>query len=72
MDTLLFVLIAFYGVADAPPLWRLIWSSYLFKLLTEVVLLPLTCAAVNALKRAEQEDYFDRQTNFNPFASSRA
>jgi hypothetical protein len=35
------------------------------------VLLALTYAAVNALKCAEQQDSFDRQTNFNPFASWR-
>jgi hypothetical protein len=28
---------------------------------------PLTYEVVGFLKRAEQEDYFDRQTDFNPF-----
>lgn len=70
VDTVLFVLIAFYGLADAPPLLTVIISNYVFKLLVEVVLLPVTYAIVNALKRAEHEDYYDRATNFNPFALS--
>lgn len=67
VDTILFVLIAFAGVAGAPPLLTLIVSNYVFKLAVEALLLPLTYAVVNLLKQAEQEDYFDRQTSFNPF-----
>lgn len=69
-DTVLFVLIAFYGLADAPPLLTVIISNYIFKLLVEVALLPVTYVIVNGLKRAEDEDYYDRSTNFNPFALS--
>lgn len=72
VDTLLFVVIAFAGVADAPPLLTLILSNYVFKLVVEAVLLPVTYGAVNLLKRVEQEDYFDRQTNFNPFLLSQS
>lgn len=72
VDTLLFVVIAFVGVADAPPLLTLILSNYVFKLAVEAVLLPVTYGVVNLLKRAEQEDYFDRQTNFNPFLLSQS
>lgn len=70
VDTVLFVLIAFWGVTDAPPLGEVIVSNYVFKLAVEIVLLPLTYRIVNALKRAEHEDYYDRGTNFNPFALS--
>jgi hypothetical protein len=28
---------------------------------------PVTYAVVNFLKRAEHEDVYDRETNFNPF-----
>ncbi|MEI7495064.1 MAG: VUT family protein, partial [Betaproteobacteria bacterium] len=31
---------------------------------------PLTYAVVNYLKRKENEDYFDRDTNFTPFKTS--
>ena len=68
VDTVLFVVVAFAFVPDAPPLRTLIVSNYVFKLLVEVVLLPLTYVVVNWLKRVENEDYYDRQTNFNPFA----
>jgi len=68
VDTVLFVVIAFVGVPDAPSLLTLMVSNYVFKLLVEVVLLPLTYVVVNALKQSEHEDAFDRSVNFNPFA----
>ena len=40
----------------------------MFKVLFEVVATPVTYAVVNRLKRAEGEDYYDRDTNFSPFA----
>jgi uncharacterized PurR-regulated membrane protein YhhQ (DUF165 family) len=42
-------------------------SNYLLKVLWEVLATPLTYRVVAALKRAENEDYYDRNTNFNPF-----
>ena len=42
-------------------------GNYFIKVLWEVFVTPLTYAIVNSLKRAEREDYFDRDTNFNPF-----
>jgi hypothetical protein len=29
---------------------------------------PVTYVVVDRLKKAEGEDYYDRETNFNPFA----
>ena len=37
-------------------------------MLVEVVMLPLTVRIVKALKRAEAENYYDRNTNFTPFS----
>jgi len=34
----------------------------------EIAFLPVTTRIVTALKRAEQEDHYDRDTNFSPFA----
>ena len=31
-------------------------------------MLPLTVRIVKALKKAEAEDYYDRNTNFTPFS----
>ena len=43
-------------------------SQWIAKVGVEVVLTPVTYKIVGALKRAEQEDYFDRDTNFSPFS----
>ncbi|MBK9796898.1 MAG: queuosine precursor transporter [Holophagaceae bacterium] len=42
-------------------------SGYLFKVLYEAVVTPLTYAAVAFLKRSEGVDVFDEGTNFSPF-----
>jgi hypothetical protein len=49
-------------------MFRLIVSGYLFKVAYEVLATPLTYWVVNSLKRTEGVNFFDRQTNFNPFA----
>jgi len=33
----------------------------------EALMTPVTYLVVSALKRAESEDFYDRNTNFNPF-----
>ncbi len=68
LDTALFLLIAFYGVWDNSLLWTVFVSNYVFKVGIEVLFTPLTYTVVGFLKRAEQEDYYDRNTNFNPFS----
>lgn len=68
LDTGLFLLIAFYGVWDNALLWTVFVSNYVFKVGVEALFTPLTYAIVGFLKRAEREDYYDRDTNFNPFA----
>jgi len=40
----------------------------LFKVIFEVVATPFTYWIVNSLKRSENEDYYDRETDFNPMA----
>lgn len=68
VDTIVVILIAFWGVQSAGQMVRLIISSYLFKVVYEVLATPLTYLVVGWLKRAEGIDAFDRGTNFNPFA----
>jgi hypothetical protein len=68
VDTLLFVIIAFAGVLPTSLLAAVIVSNYVFKTLVEVVATPLTYKAVAYLKRTEHEDYYDCDTDFNPFA----
>jgi len=67
IDTLVFVLVAFYGVWPNPLLLTVIASNYVFKCGVEVLVTPLTYRVINGLKRAEQEDYYDHDTDFNPF-----
>src|SRR3972149_3865565 len=43
-------------------------TNYIFKVGIEVLMTPVTYRIVNALKRAEKEDYYDTQTRFTPFA----
>jgi uncharacterized PurR-regulated membrane protein YhhQ (DUF165 family) len=42
-------------------------SNYLFKTGLEVAATPVTYAVVRWLKAAEQEDYYDYDTDFSPF-----
>ncbi len=66
VDTSVFLLIAFYGVFDNATLWTVFVSNYVFKVGVEVAFTPITYQVVNYLKRAENTDVFDRDTNFNP------
>jgi len=67
-DSFVFSLIAFTGVLPLAGVFNLMVTIYVFKVLFEVVATPLTYKTVNFLKRAESEDYYDRGTDFNPFA----
>jgi hypothetical protein len=67
-DSAIFISIAFWGILPLSDLVQAILSQWSLKVLYEIVVTPLTYIIVNRLKRAEQEDYFDRETNFNPIA----
>jgi len=69
VDTLFFVLIAFAGTIPGNTLMAVIVSNYIFKVGFEVAATPLTYLIVGNLKKAEQIDVYDYQTNFNPFAA---
>ncbi len=65
-DSVVFLTVAFFGVVPGGDLGQLILSQWLFKVAYEVVATPFTYLIVNALKKAEREDYYDRETNFSP------
>jgi uncharacterized integral membrane protein (TIGR00697 family) len=67
VDTALLILIAFGGREAWGTIGSLVFWGYLTKVIYEAVLTPLTYAVVNALKRSEGVEVFDRDTNFNPF-----
>ena len=70
VDTTVVVLIAFWGRAPGRTLTALILSSYIAKVVYEVLATPLTYAIVGWLKRTEGIDHFDRDVSFNPFTLS--
>jgi uncharacterized integral membrane protein (TIGR00697 family) len=70
VDTLTFFIVAsLFNVFKWADFGSLVLTNYLFKVFIEVVMTPVTYRIVNHLKRVENEDYYDRDTNFNPFAA---
>jgi uncharacterized integral membrane protein (TIGR00697 family) len=70
VDSALFYPLAFYGSGLIPNelLPTVMLAQFVAKVLVEVLLTPVTYRVVAFLKRAEQEDYYDVRTDFNPFA----
>jgi len=67
VDSLIFTLIAsLFGVFPWEVFASLVLTNYIFKVLVEAVFTPITYKIVNGLKKAENEDYYDRDTRFNP------
>jgi uncharacterized integral membrane protein (TIGR00697 family) len=66
-NTALFYAIALYGVLPDKILLESIITGWLLKCVVEVVLIPVTYWVVARLKEIERVDFFDTNTNFNPF-----
>lgn len=67
-DSLIFYPVAFLGVWSNEQVISVMIGNYLIKVLWEVFATPFTYLIVGFLKRAEHEDHFDRDTDFNPFS----
>ena len=67
VDSGLFYVIAFYGLWPDEQVLKVALAQYALKTGWEVVMTPVTYRVVHFLKRHEQEDWYDRHTNFNPF-----
>jgi uncharacterized integral membrane protein (TIGR00697 family) len=68
VDTVMFVVVASaFGVFPWSLFLTLTLTNYIFKCGVEALMTPVTYFVVDALKKAEHEDYYDRNTNFNPF-----
>ena len=67
VDSMLFQVLAFAGVWPAALLVRVIIWNFIIKVGYEALATPITYTIVGALKKSEQEDYYDHGTNFNPF-----
>lgn len=68
VDTVLFYPAAFWGVWSTDLLLTVMMSNYIIKVAWETIVTPVTYLVVGFLKRAEHEDYFDRDTDFTPFS----
>jgi uncharacterized integral membrane protein (TIGR00697 family) len=68
VDSALFYTIAFAGLWPTSNLITVTVTQYVLKSGWEVLATPATYWIVGALKRAEQEDYYDRNTDFTPFS----
>ncbi len=68
VDTIVFVGIAsLFKVFPWSLFLTLTLTNYIFKVGIEGLMTPVTYSVVNKLKHVENEDYYDRDTNFNPF-----
>ena len=65
----MFYPLAFYGgnIIANEALPALMLAQFVMKVGVEVVFTPVTYKIVGALKKAENEDYYDRNTDFSPF-----
>ncbi|MEK7584444.1 MAG: queuosine precursor transporter [Patescibacteria group bacterium] len=66
-NTILFYTIALYAVLPSNLLVNSILSGWLIKVAVEIIFTPLTYAVVGKLKKLESEDFYDKDTDFNPF-----
>lgn len=69
VDTVMFVPLAFWntGIIPNDKIPLVTGAQIIAKILVEVAFTPLVYWVVAFLKRAENEDYYDRHTDFNPF-----
>lgn len=67
VDTSLFFVIAFWGIWPQEQLIAVTITQYLFKTTWEALMTPVTYKVVGFLKRVENEDHYDRDTDFTPF-----
>jgi hypothetical protein len=69
VDSMIFYPLAFYGTGIIPndKLPTVMLVQFVTKVGVEVVFTPVTYWIVGRLKRAENEDYYDRETKFTPF-----
>ena len=67
-DTGLFVFIAFLGMFPIFTLFAIAISNYIFKVLIEALMTPVTYKVVGYLKKSDEIDAFDSGISYNPFS----
>lgn len=68
VDSIIFYPVAFYGFWPNELVIQVMITNYILKVSWEVIATPLTYRFIHWLKRKENEDYFDKNTNFTPFS----
>ena len=68
VDSLIFYPVAFYGKWSNEGLVSVILFNFIFKITVEALMTPATYFVIGRLKRLENEDHYDRETNFSPFS----
>jgi hypothetical protein len=69
IDTVIFVPLAFWntGIIPNDKIPLVIGAQIIAKVLVEIAFTPVVYKVVAFLKQAEHEDYYDKDTDFNPF-----
>lgn len=67
VDTIVFCLVAFGGIISANEMTVYILVGWTFKTLVEVIMLPITYRTIAYVKKYEQLDVYDRNTDMSPF-----
>lgn len=67
INTLVFYVVALSGVLPLSALVQAIAVGWVIKISVEVVMTPFTYLIVGRLKKIENVDYYDKETDFNPF-----
>lgn len=64
-DSVIFIVISFWGTMDNNVVLRMILCQYLFKVCYEIIFTPATYGIVNWIKRKEGIDTFDYDVKYN-------
>ncbi len=67
VDSMIFYPIAFLGTWSNQQVFSVMVGNYFIKVFWEVLATPFTYKIVSFLKKAEDVDHYDRETDFNPF-----
>jgi len=67
INTAIFYTVALSGTLTSKFMLQGILAGWIIKTLLEAVLTPITYLVINKVKRVEKEDYYDKNTDFNPF-----
>lgn len=68
VDSIVFYPVAFFGIWSNEQIISVLIGNYFLKVLWEVLATPFTYRIVAFLKKAEDEDFYDKETNFSPFS----